>query len=269
MFDRNDHLTDRELIRLIDCELTTSTAHKARIHCSECFACRSRRLQIEQMLSEFADLYTAKINSAQPGFNATRSAELKDRLIAASQEPSMSRLGRFTQFAQHRPYLSMAAAAFVLAVVVLSHVGNSFRWQSISVRQTLRLLPDHTLTPGATRPVSVAESCSQPEADLDPAVSVSVRKRVFQEYGIEVAKNDDYQVDYLINPQLGGTNDVRNLWPEPYRSTVWNAHAKDALEDRLHRMVCDNQIDLAAAQRELATDWIAAYKKHFHAESPS
>jgi hypothetical protein len=41
------------------------------------------------------------------------------------------------------------------------------------------------------------------------------------------------------------------------------------LEDRLHRMVCNNQIDLASAQHEIATDWIAAYKKYFHAENPT
>jgi hypothetical protein len=35
---------------------------------------------------------------------------------------------------------------------------------------------------------------------------------------------------------------------------VWNAHAKDALEERLQHMVCDKQIDLASAQCQIATD---------------
>jgi len=38
---------------------------------------------------------------------------------------------------------------------------------------------------------------------------------------------------------------------------------KDALEDRLHTMVCSGQLDLATAQRELSRDWVAAYKKYF------
>ena len=49
---------------------------------------------------------------------------------------------------------------------------------------------------------------------------------------------------------------------------MWNAHAKDALEERLQYMVCDKQIDLASARRQIATDWIAAYKKYFHADNP-
>ena len=40
------------------------------------------------------------------------------------------------------------------------------------------------------------------------------------------------------------------------------------LEERLHTLVCSGQVDLATAQRELATDWIGAYKKYFHTARP-
>lgn len=269
MFDRSKHLTDEELILLIDGEISRPATHKARAHCSKCSSCQSRQLQIEQALSEFQDLYSAVVDPHLLASASTRSAELKNRLATATLKSSTSWYRQFVRGAQHRPYLLVAAAVFVLAVVGLFQARISFQGQSNLVQQTIRLLPDNALTPGMTRSVSFAESCSQQAEDLDPEVSVSVKKIVFQEYGIKVAKNDDYQVDYLINPQLGGTNDVRNLWPEPYRSTVWNAHAKDVLEDRLHHMVCNKQIDLASAQRELATNWIAAYKKYFHAETPS
>ena len=43
---------------------------------------------------------------------------------------------------------------------------------------------------------------------------------------------DEYELDYLITPELGGLADRRNLWPEPYGLRSWNAHAKDALENR-------------------------------------
>jgi hypothetical protein len=43
---------------------------------------------------------------------------------------------------------------------------------------------------------------------------------------------------------------------------------KDALEDRLHSMVCEGKLDLRTAQRDIATDWIAAYKKYFHTDRP-
>jgi hypothetical protein len=34
------------------------------------------------------------------------------------------------------------------------------------------------------------------------------------------------------------------------------------LEDRLHALVVNGKLDLKTAQREIATDWIAAYKKY-------
>jgi hypothetical protein len=33
-------------------------------------------------------------------------------------------------------------------------------------------------------------------------------------------------------------------------------------------MVCAGQLDLSAAQRDIATDWIAAYKKYFRTDKP-
>ena len=43
---------------------------------------------------------------------------------------------------------------------------------------------------------------------------------------------------------------------------------KDALEDRLHSLVCSGQLDLGKAQREISQDWVAAYKKYFRTNQP-
>ena len=43
---------------------------------------------------------------------------------------------------------------------------------------------------------------------------------------------------------------------------------KDALEDHLREMVCGGQLDLKTAQREMAVNWIEAYKKYFHTDRP-
>jgi hypothetical protein len=43
---------------------------------------------------------------------------------------------------------------------------------------------------------------------------------------------------------------------------------KDELERLLPQLVCSHQLDLATAQREMATDWIAAYKKYFNTNVP-
>ena len=92
-------------------------------------------------------------------------------------------------------------------------------------------------------------------------------RQVFREYGINDTRPSAYEVDYLITPELGGANSIRNLWPQPY-SAVWNAHVKDELEDRLHGLVCTGQVDLATAQQDISRDWISAYKKYFHTDKP-
>jgi hypothetical protein len=33
-------------------------------------------------------------------------------------------------------------------------------------------------------------------------------------------------------------------------------------------MVCGGELDLSTAQRDIAADWIAAYKKYFHTDRP-
>ena len=38
--------------------------------------------------------------------------------------------------------------------------------------------------------------------------------------------------------------------------------ARAALERKLHKLVCAGQLDLGTAQREIASDWIEAYKKY-------
>jgi hypothetical protein len=90
---------------------------------------------------------------------------------------------------------------------------------------------------------------------------------VFQEYGIPGADPRAYELDYLVTPALGGADDIHNLWPHSY-SALWNARVKDALEDRMREMVCHGTLDLSEAQREIATDWISAYKKYFHTDRP-
>ena len=69
-------------------------------------------------------------------------------------------------------------------------------------------------------------------------------------------------VTRLISLELGGSNSIKNLWPESYRTRPWNARVKDRLENKLHELVCSGQLDLQTAQRAIASNWIEAYKKY-------
>ncbi len=63
----------------------------------------------------------------------------------------------------------------------------------------------------------------------------------------------DYEYDHFVPLELGGaTNDPRNLWPEPGASP----NPKDTVESELRQQVCNGQIPLARAQREIVTNWV-------------
>lgn len=121
--------------------------------------------------------------------------------------------------------------------------------------------PDPRLTPGAVLPVTAEQVCQLGYAKSVRHVDGKTKARVYREYGID-RNAGFYEIDHLISLSLGGSNDIRNLWPESYDTTPWNAEAKDTLEDRLHKLVCDGTISLAEAQHAIASDWIAAYKKY-------
>jgi hypothetical protein len=124
--------------------------------------------------------------------------------------------------------------------------------------------PNTQLTPGATLPVTVSDLCVRGYTRTVRSVPTSRRRAVFAEYGL-INFRGGYELDHLIALELGGSNSIQNLWPETKHAT-WNAYVKDHLENRLHTMVCSGQLPLAQAQHEIATDWIAAYKKYIGPE---
>ena len=127
-------------------------------------------------------------------------------------------------------------------------------------------LPNAKLTPGATLDVTKDDICTPGYSKKVRDVPTAVKRQVYAEYNIQYVPRM-YEVDHLISLELGGSNSVRNLWPEPY-DIAWNAHVKDALENRLHSLVCDGTVSMETAQKAISTDWISAYKTYFHTDQP-
>jgi len=143
-----------------------------------------------------------------------------------------------------------------LIAVILLLVGRSALAADPPVR------PDPDLTPGAVLPVTAAEVCRPGYAKSVRHVDGKTKALVYREYGIEHHRSGAYEIDHLISLGLGGSNDIRNLWPESLDTHPWNGRAKDRLEDRLHKLVCKGALNLDEAQAAIASDWIAAYQKY-------
>ncbi len=218
-----------------------------------------RRQEIESAIADFVHGHqNASALPSSDGPRALLRAQLAHAVEGAPRAGWTAFLGRLAAFAVAAGCLLLAGILFVRAV---REGGHGARRNSAMVS-----IPDARLTPGAAVLANRQAVCSQANTK-NKAVSDGIRRKVFEEYGITGAEPKAYEVDYLITPALGGSDDIRNLWPHSY-ATVWNAHVKDDLEDRLRDLVCSGGLDLSQAQHEIAANWIAAYQKYFHTERP-
>jgi hypothetical protein len=124
------------------------------------------------------------------------------------------------------------------------------------------LVPDPALTPGDVLTTDTTVVCQPGYTATVRDVPQSLKNQVYRQYGITQREPREYEVDHLISLELGGSNSIRNLWPQSYRTQPLNALVKDRLENRLHALVCAGKLSLPAAQQAIATDWIAAYKQY-------
>lgn len=121
-------------------------------------------------------------------------------------------------------------------------------------------LPDPECTPGqvfadATKEIICVSGYSQTVRD----VSVSLKKKVFAQYGISYpVPFGSYEIDHLIPLSLGGSNSIANLWPkaaEPFPGF----YEKNITGNYLKEQVCEGNISLVAAQKQMAKDWFSAF----------
>jgi hypothetical protein len=70
------------------------------------------------------------------------------------------------------------------------------------------------------------------------------------------------EIDHIIPLELGGSNAIANLFPEPGKGRA-SYHAKDELENRAKDAVCAGQLSLAAARRGFARNWERLYRRLF------
>ncbi len=265
MFKEPGHLSDEDILLVLDGESSRRLVRSAQAHLAACWECRSRMGVLEGTIEAFVSLHRRTLDPELPDPTGP-TALLRARLAEAAAERPTFASSHFLRL----PVLARSFA-YLCAAVVLAGLGSLLLFKHPRPHSSTlanRTIPDPRLTPGATRPVSLGDVCSMRHEEVVRDVSGSLRQQVFREYGIVNPRPEDYEVDYLIAPGLGGTEDIRNLWPEPSTSSTWNAHRKDALEERLHELVCNGELDLDTAQKAIATDWITAYEKYCQTDTP-
>ena len=262
---RSRHIPDAQLLLMHASELSARAAKQAKAHLAMCPECNAQAVRLAASMQDFAGFEASRVETAS--VSGTHAARF--RLIAAmkhSQGESSRSPRRLRSVFRRLAFPGVAVCLLLIAGRFLPDMDGSAgtllrTWRGAS-------LPSKTLTPGATHLVALGDLCSVHGSTARVAIDDAVARKVFQEYGLSFSSRSAYEVDYLITPGLGGSSDVRNLWPEPDSTIGWNAHVKDALEDHLHDLVCEGKMPLATAQSEIAGDWIAAYKKHFHTDKP-
>jgi hypothetical protein len=268
MREEHLHVSDEELLLYSGGESPAGSTSNVRDHIEHCSQCRGRLRELENTLAALGETQQKMWEAELPPGDGPR-VLLKARLAELVERESGERWWRWAWL----KVIERRQAVLVAGIAVVACLGLAIRLQGPGERSQLvastpghRDEPDLRLTPGATVPVTESELCGA--AARVPVVPVSLKQKVFEEYGVTPFQLDAYEVDYLITPELGGATDIRNLWPEPYQDTLWNARVKDQLEGRLHWMVCHGDVDLATAQHDISTDWIAAYRKYFHSDKP-
>ena len=121
-------------------------------------------------------------------------------------------------------------------------------------------VPRRSLTPGAAFAVGTARICVSGYSASVRNVPQAEATTVYDRYGVAHVPYA-HEVDHLVSLEIGGSNAVANLWPEPYAGR-WGARTKDVLENRLHELVCSGRLALRKAQRIEARNWVAAYRRY-------
>lgn len=120
--------------------------------------------------------------------------------------------------------------------------------------------PDPNCSPGAIFPTATAkEICTPGYSSKVRNVSVATKNQVYTEYGIYSHKPYEYEIDHIISLELGGSNDISNLFPEAAEPKP-GYHEKDLVENYLHQQVCSGKLSLSKAQELIAKNWLQVYK---------
>jgi hypothetical protein len=161
------------------------------------------------------------------------------------------------------------ALAFGYPIMPANMVGRTYFFTSPdgNIRVTERVCPsiDDVPEPGTCSVIAGVPQCAPGDTETDDldiichqkteirrcTFSQSFKKKIAKAYKAKVVG----EIDHRIPLELGGSNNVRNLWPQGKDY----AH-KDVIEGDLHRAVCLGKLTLEAARTLVLNSWEQLYK---------
>lgn len=147
----------------------------------------------------------------------------------------------------------------LMAILVFTTINTAFadygKQTKTSQCQSTNGLPDTACTPGAVLTTDMETICTSGYTKTVRSVSLKTKQAVFAEYDIPYSKHGDYEVDHFISLELGGSNDISNLWPELLKGDD-GALIKDKLENSLHSQICKEKLSVSDAQSAISSDWV-------------
>jgi hypothetical protein len=178
MFWKSKHVSQNELLQFVDGELSAFEMYRARRHLAGCIECRSREREMKLTLARLIRAYRVDLGYRIFGDNFLRTRLKAQLKIAATPE------NWFRHYVISTPLQASACLCLALLLVTLGTAFLLRQTQKIDLRskpivQEAGLLPNGVLTPGATRPIKLADIYPADDDDLDPTVPVSTEETSF------------------------------------------------------------------------------------------
>jgi hypothetical protein len=153
------------------------------------------------------------------------------------------------------------------------HVTGTYPKQCTLSSANGQALPDKNCTPGSADAEVIAARLGNPgnlkgtictpgwtRAAAAPSQELlSVLNAAQAAYNVRVPTGGAVLLDHLVPPDLGGSEDVSNLWPMPIEPGIQNLKANT--DATVNKAVCAGTVGLAAAQQAMATNWTTALQQ--------
>lgn len=117
--------------------------------------------------------------------------------------------------------------------------------------------PNEQLTVGEIATNDLNIICYHYYTKLLVPVPEETVKKVYEGYMITNPGYKEYEIDHWIPLALGGSNNLRNLWPQPV--TYPGYKEKDWLQLYLRDQVCNGKMNLTEAREQITGDWYTIY----------